>query len=67
LFKHDKNLFLDILFINGMSFQFEHLGKFQYVFETIGCELGDEGVILMKKPNVKISHASVPHNQLWTK
>jgi hypothetical protein len=56
-----NNFFPRILIIGGMTFKFEYLGEFEFIFEKIqGPGHGPRSLLLMKKNEDRKSRASVP-------
>ncbi len=56
-----NNFFPRILIIRGMTFEFEYLGDFEFIFEnSLGSWSGDQELAFDKKNECRKSRASVP-------
>jgi hypothetical protein len=56
-----NNFFLRILIIRGMTFEFDYLGEFEFIFEnSLGSWSGDQELAFDEKNECQKSHASVP-------
>ncbi len=58
-----KNVIPRILIIRGMTFEFEYLGEFEFIFKSIlGLKSGDQRLTFYEKNRSPKSRASVPLN-----
>ncbi len=56
-----NNFFPRILIIRGMTFEFEYLGEFEFIFENnLGSWSGDQKLAFDEKKECRKSRASVP-------